>query len=544
MVLTRNTAKNSLLDWLLFGLVAIFLFIFSPKQGGFWWSDASRHAMNGAFFYEFLTDLPLANPIEYAVDFYLRYPALSIGFYPPFFAVAESWVFFLTGPSHFSAQLTVAIFYFLAMAGAYRLSSQWIPRIHAVGFVLLFAGAQQITFWGRQVMLEIPAYAFLIWSVHYFFRYLTTEKNTFLELSVLLFALGCYTKLNLVFMTPVFIVFLLINAKASALKNWRFWLALLSGGLLLSPLAYMTLHFGQTNIGAVVGGQATGELDRTSVENWLYYLKHIPMQFGALNLVFLIGSLAALAGANLGEKTDRRLLWFFGAWFVWGYLCFSLIALKEPRHGIFLIFPLLFIAMLIVSRTPARGGLSYGLLGFAILNLLGTVIFFPAPYVRNHAAAADYVASELPRGYRAMIHGYRDGNFIFNLWRHGHRRDLAVLRSDKFLLDMAVKRSMGVEEKELTAPRMLEMLNDYGVYFVVCEEGFWDDLEIMERFETLLKNRFQKVYQVLLDTNVSGIEGKLTIYRNPDVGLGPFKDIQYDLPIIGAKIRKGQLKTQ
>ncbi len=91
---------------------------------------------------------------------------------------------------------------------------------------------------------------------------------------------------------------------------------------------------------------------------------------------------------------------------------------------------------------------------------------------------------------------------------------------------------------------MLEMLNDYGVYLVVCEEGFWDDLEIMNRFEMLLKNRFENVYQVLLDTNVSGIEGKLTIYRNPDVGPGPFKAIQYDLSIIGAKIRNGQLKTQ
>lgn len=447
MALIGDKTKKPLADLFLLGLVAIFVFISSPKQGGFWWSDASRHAMDGAFFYDFFSDFPLNDPIRYAIDFYLRYPALSIGFYPPLFAVAESGLFFLTGPSHFSAQLTVAIFYFLAMAGAYKLSSQWFSRIHAVGFVLLFAGAQQVAFWGRQVMLEIPAYAFLIGSVHYFFRYLNTEKNLFLEISVLLFVLGCYTKLNLVFMAPVFIVFLCVNSKTTALKHRRLWLALLAGGLLLAPLAYITLNFGQTNIGAVVGGQATGELDRFSVENWLYYLNHMPMLLGPLNAVLIGLSVAALPKANLRAKHDRLLLWFFGAWFVWGYLFFSFIALKEPRHGIFLIFPLLFVAMLIIGRTPARDWLRYGILCFAIFNIVGTVVFFPAPYVRNHAAAADYVASQLPRGYRVMIHGNWDGNFIFNLWRHRHRRDLAILRSDKFLLNMAVKRSMGVKEK-------------------------------------------------------------------------------------------------
>lgn len=56
---------------LLFLAISLLLFIYAPKQGGFWWSDASRHAMDGAFFYEFFKDLPLFRPIAYAVDFYL-----------------------------------------------------------------------------------------------------------------------------------------------------------------------------------------------------------------------------------------------------------------------------------------------------------------------------------------------------------------------------------------------------------------------------------------------------------------------------------------
>lgn len=539
---TRNDTSKWIVATLLFFMCGVLLFVFSPKQGGFWWSDASRHAMDGAFFYEFFVDLPLANPVSYAVDFYLQYPAISIGFYPPLFAIAESGVFFLTGPSHFSAQLTVAIFYFMMMVGAYRLSSRWLPSIHAVSFVLLFAGAQEITFWGRQVMLEIPAYTFLIWSVHFFLRYLDTERHRLLYLSALLFVLGVYTKLNIIFMAPVFLLVLWKSSKTTGLKLRGLFPALLGAGVLLAPLVYITLEFGQTNIGAVAGGQATGELNRLSIENWVYYLKQIPKQVGVVNMVLLCIAIGVSARVASNSESEGVLLWFFGAWFLWGYLFYSYISVKEPRHTIFLLFPLLFISMLFVSRISVNAWLGKVILALAVLNFMGTIIFQPIPYVRNHAVAAGYVAAHLPKGHRVMVHSYWDGNFIFDAWRRHDRRDLAILRSDKFLLDMAVKRSMGVREKDLTDAQLVEMLNAYGVYYIVCEQGFWDDLAIMDRFENLLKERYEKVYEVPLETNIPRHQGTLDIYRNPDVvHIGDFKSLQYDIRIIGAKIRDGQV---
>lgn len=541
---TRNDTAKWLVILLFFFICTVLLFAFSPKQGGFWWSDASRHAMDGAFFYEFFADLTVANAIRYAVDFYLQYPAISIGFYPPLFAIAESGVFFLTGPSHFSAQLTVAIFYFMMLMGAYRLSSRWLPPTHAISFVLLFAGAQEITFWGRQVMLEIPAYSFLIWSVHFFLSYLDTERDRHLYHSALLFVFGVYTKLNIIFMAPVFLLVLWKSSKAKRLKPRALFSALLGAGVLFAPLIYITLEFGQTNIGAVAGGQATAELDLFSIENWVYYLKQIPKQVGVVNMLLLCIAIAALSKVTLNSESDRVLLWFFGAWFVWGYLFYSYISVKEPRHTIFLLFPLLFLSMGAISRVSVRAWVGKVILALAIFKFVVTLIFQPIPYVRNHAAAADYVAANLPEGHRVMIHSYWDGNFIFNLWCHQDRRDLAILRSDKFLLDMAVKRSMGVREKDLTDAQLVGILNAYGVYYIVCEQGFWDDLAIMNRFGNLLKERYEKVYEVPLETNIPRHEGKLVIYRNPDVRSGDFKALQYDLPIIGAKIRDGQIEQR
>lgn len=541
----KSEAIKEICIFLTFIAFNIFIFAFSPKQGGFWWSDASRHAMDGAFFYDFFSDFPLTYPIKYAIDFYLKYPAISIGFYPPLFAVFESWIFFLWGPSHFSAQLTVAIFYFIMMAGAYKLALQWMPRLQSVSFVLLFAGAQQITFWGRQVMLEIPAYAFLLWSAHYFLRFLKTDKYILLFISITLYILGCYTKLNLIFIAPVFLLNLFHNADASVLRQWKVTFALTWGVFLLLPLIFITIEFGQTNLGAVVGGQARDEIYRYSFNNWLYYIKCIPNQLGVVNMFLVCVSVLILPKTINELRSNRIVMRFFGVWFVWGYLFFSIVALKEARHTIFLIFPILFITMLIINRIFSGNRFGYAILLLAILNIVGTIYFYPVPYIRNHAAAADYTAAHLPKGYRVMIHSYWDGNFIFNLWCHRNRKDLQIIRSDKYLLDMAVKRSMGFEENDLTETQILDILNDYGVYFVVCEHGFWDDLKTMKRFENILKSRFEKVYQGKLDTNVpKAVNKKMTIYRNPEVGAGPFEAIQYDLRIISAKIRDGKLEQQ
>lgn len=297
-------------------------------------------------------------------------------------------------------------------------------------------------------------------------------------------------------------------------------------------------------MGAVAGGQASSELKRISLENWLYYLKGIPELIGIVNMVLLCAAIAALPRAYEKLKTDRMLIWFLGTWLLWGYLFFSYIALKEVRHSIFLIFPLLFLSVLILHRALFRQWIGYTLFGLAVVNFIGVLLFQPVPYVRGSADAADYIAANLPSGYRVMIHSAWDGNFIFNLWSHQQRPDLAIMRSDKFLLKMAVKRSMGVEEKDLTESQMIEMLNGYGVYYVVCEEGFWDDLAVMKRFENLLSRQFEKVYQVPMEMNYADLGKKLIIYRNRDVGSAPFEPIRYDLLIIGAEIEDGRIKKK
>ena len=45
--------------------------------------DMPRYLMNGVFLHDLIRDFPITNFMEYAVEYYSRYPALSLGHHPP-----------------------------------------------------------------------------------------------------------------------------------------------------------------------------------------------------------------------------------------------------------------------------------------------------------------------------------------------------------------------------------------------------------------------------------------------------------------------------
>jgi hypothetical protein len=512
---------------------AALLYSTSPANGDFWWSDASRHAMNGAFFYDFFSALPLENPMDWAVDYYLRRPALALGFYPPLFGILESLFYAILGTSHAAAQATVNFLGWILGLGSFALARRWVSPISALGMAILLLGIPEMAFWGRQVMLEIPAYAFLVWSVCWFVGHLEEGRNRDLALAALFYSGALYIKLSVVFLVPVFLFFLL---RTFGLRHFAHPpVAWIGGGfcLLLAPLIWMTLSFGSVNVGAVAGGQAAGELSRLSVENWVYYLKQLPRQVGGAGMAFLAISLASLPRAIRRAGCRRPFFCVIAAWLAWGYLFFSFVSLKEPRHGVFILFPLILLSVWSLECGWPWLFVRYGILVCSLFVFGISAFGASVPYVRNHSMVADYVAEHTPAGYRAMIHSYWDGNFIFALWARGDRKDLAVLRSDKLLLRMAVKRSMGVEERGRSPEEIGRFLNENGVYFVVTETGFWDDIDAMKQFEELLQtDQFKKVHTVPLLSNVLPERKTLHIYRNLRAKPPGDRTLRLELPII------------
>ena len=135
------------------------LFLTMPSTGQFWWPDAGRHAMNGLFYLDLFKSMPFGDPMKWALDYYLKYPCITAVYYPPMFHLVEALIFAVLGVSAKNAYLAVALFSLAGALGTYALARNWLDRWPSLAAAILFLSAPVDAFWGREVALEMPAYA-------------------------------------------------------------------------------------------------------------------------------------------------------------------------------------------------------------------------------------------------------------------------------------------------------------------------------------------------------------------------------------------------
>jgi hypothetical protein len=533
-LLLTDKSANRLSLAILAILIAVFFWT-APRDGSFWWSDTSRHALNGVFVADFIAQHPVHAPVQFATDYYLKYPALTILFYPPLFYVFEAPFFRLFGVSETVALIPVMIFYFALAAGSYFLAKRWLPWSGALAAALLMAAAPEVAFWGRQVMLDIPCMAFVIWSVYWFFRFFDTGRWRSYYFGLFLLTCALYTKMNAVFLAPVILAAVPFFRGKAVLSNKRFWIALAIFIVFLVPLGVLTLKFGQANIESVTG-VPDAVAPRWSLAGLTFYLRCLPQQMGRpLAIIALLG----VAGQILLPKVrlPRRDAIFMGTWLLSGYIFFSMISLKETRHSLLILYPLLPASIVLLCRLLPRRLAMLASLGLAALVAATTLSARPVPWVRGYQQAANYVADHSPTPAVVLFSGYRDGSFIFNLRARKDRQDIYTVRADKLLLRIAVKRELGVKEISHSEEEIGSMLNTLGVSYVVAQTDFWTDLEVMNRLQHRLRSpQFQEVARIPVKSNVPTSDHELVIYKN----LGPFperqRQITIDLPMIRQQV--------
>ncbi len=520
---------------LLLGVAVLLLFLTSPRAGNFWWSDAPRHAMDGVFYYDLARALPFSHPKQWAMDYYLQYPALSVLFYPPLFPLVEAVFFGLFGVSNAVAQLTVSAFLLATACGAYFLTRQWVSRTAAFATALLFIGTPGMALWGRQVMLEVPAFAFVMWSAYFLFRYLRTRKPLDLYLMVLLVLAGVYTKQTIIFISFAYLLTLLFVERATLFRRREIWwsAALFTVGIV--PLALFTWFWGRLNVQQFYGG-AWVEYSRSTLSGWAYVARQWPYQ-----MTWIVVALATLycVGAVVwkGWRLAAPVLFFLAAWLITGYVFFSVIAIKSRRYVIFLIFSVVFLAVLaIVKSLPSRIG-PYIAIALAIGVFAHTLLTDPVPYVSGYRDAAQYVCTVAPPNSIVLFSGLRDGSFIFNV-KSMRCNNLAVIRADKLLLRVPEDRRLfGVTELGVTESQFRDMLQRYGVRYIVLEPNFWMDLKSMQMLVRILhQDQFRLLTTVPVVSNREHDESQLEIYEN----LAPVsaeKDVlRVELPAFGLTV--------
>lgn len=520
---------------LLLAVLVSLLYLGASSGNTFSWSDAPRHALNGVFVKDLFAAAPFHDPAGYAYSYYAKYPALTILFYPPLFYAISAPFYALFGVSEHTALLVVGLHYVAFAWGSFRLFRFWLGQWQALAATVMLVTAPEIAFWGRQVMLEIPSLAFAVWSAVVFTRYRREGRPSLLYWALVLLVLAMYTKITAAFLAVVYLAMLVSERRGALLRDRHAWGAAILSVVGLVPLIVLTLKFGQANMQSATG-IADSLASRSTLAGWTWYLERLPEQLGWPLVVAAVVGLAVLLARRRMDGFEKGDLLFWGLWFLFGYLFFSAIDLKEARHSLFILPPVVLAAVLgISSLLPARAALPASAV-LAALVLGQTVFLRPVHYVGGYAEAADIVARKAARGTAVLFSGYRDGSFVFNMRAREDRSDLSVVRADKILLNVAVRRELGVKEKELDEADISERIDGLGIEYVVVQPGFWNDLAVMQRFERVMASeQFEEVARIKTPANYPVQEKELVVYRNRHPLKASSKQ-EIELPIIGRTI--------
>jgi len=117
-------------------------------------SDEASHFMNGMLIRDYLVQWPLPDPVAFAEQYYLHYPRISPGQWPPLFHLLEAaWWLFLP-PSRMTAMWLVGL---LACASAilfYRMARRFVRLEWALFATALLLAAPEFRLAATQVMTE------------------------------------------------------------------------------------------------------------------------------------------------------------------------------------------------------------------------------------------------------------------------------------------------------------------------------------------------------------------------------------------------------
>ena len=170
--------------------------------------DMPRYLMNGVF----LRDVIAAGPphsvdafINFAADYYARYPALSLGHHPPLLPALLVPAYATLGISIFTARLLIVILFVAGVLALYGLGKELYDDTVGAWAALLLASSPPVIIYAQQVMSEVPMLSLMLiagWQLAVFTR--TGQARHYAGFAAAA-ALSLYARQFAVFALPAYI---------------------------------------------------------------------------------------------------------------------------------------------------------------------------------------------------------------------------------------------------------------------------------------------------------------------------------------------------
>jgi 4-amino-4-deoxy-L-arabinose transferase-like glycosyltransferase len=412
---------------LLFGLMALR----GVWQTGVVDTDASRHAMNGAFIYDMVRQGQAAHPMAYGQKYYSRMPALSMPFHPPGFPAIEALFYAVFGVNLLAARLAVAVAVAITAALFYRLILATLgSTVIAVCATVTTLSLQQTQTAARDVMLEFPAMAFTLAAL-YCLRDMKREYRFGPALLFALFASAAFwTKQHTVFVGIVPFLYAIFLGKWRLFFGKAIWVSSAIFGAAVLSYVWLSKSFHGVAVNTIQTSPAS--LQWIFFHNVRFYGAWLQYALFGLPIVFAVIALGVYGRAVYRRKQPTPSLALYWAWIVSFTAVIMFHGECSGRYWTFVI--------------PAWIVVGYALLYEGCLNLWGerrglriaggmaaawflVGLIYPPEFLRGPATAAATVVNGAAR--RVLYCGEGDGNFMFAVRSLDPNLKMTVLSGDK-----------------------------------------------------------------------------------------------------------------
>lgn len=239
--------KISYIDSILVFIVFVSLIVGLGYLTGLWGSefgaygDESLHYVTGLMIRDFVVSpSQWLHPLPFAIDYYLHFPKIGLGNWPPVFPVLEAAWMLAVGHSRVSMLVFLAVL--ASVLGA--ITYQSIPgsrtfRFLACLLLLLSAPSQ---FQTSTVMAEVALVVFTWTAFLCFLRLLENPSMPRACLWALFTMIAILTKGNAWILAPIALLVLLASGKWKLLLGWPLWMGIALIGAICIPYTLLTMR--------------------------------------------------------------------------------------------------------------------------------------------------------------------------------------------------------------------------------------------------------------------------------------------------------------
>ena len=363
-----------------FAVAAIGLVLVSLQWAGGAWTaefdghpDESAQFVTGRMIWEYLSALPRENPVSWAGQFYLHYPKVGLGHWPPGYHLAEAFWSLIFGSSRIGAMGLQWFTGLAALTGLYALARPRLPRAVAAGIVLFVIATPVFQSGLEQTMSDLCCLLCSVVFMHAVLRLLQRPDPIAVCLVLAALFAATLTKGTAVCLVPVPLIALLANGQRLRVR---------SGWLIAAALAVMAMCL-------------AWYLSTSNVLYWGGVSASMPWP------VDQIGELAGWGFVVLAALGLRRepLPIVAGSMVVCAVLIsFAVRAMNEPRHWIIVLPAVLVLAGYAVTRLPRP---------LAALLLAAAVALFPWLWYRQTPSGYCDLVGQLHLPARMLVSSAR-----------------------------------------------------------------------------------------------------------------------------------------